>query len=172
MDSVSHKSAQARSPRSTRRWFALAAWVGLCLAIGIGTGLLFKPGAWFAALDKPFFNPPAALFAPVWTLLYIAMGVAAWRIWCLAASAERTQALRWFGVQLALNAAWTPVFFGAHSLAGAMAVIVLMLIAIAITIVRFRQLEQLAAWLLAPYLAWVSFATVLNGAFLALNYNC
>jgi translocator protein len=171
MDSVTRRNTHTRPQSSARRWFALAAWVGLCLAIGIGTGLLFKPGAWFATLDKPFFNPPAALFAPVWTLLYISMGIAAWRIWCLSVSTDRTRALRWFGVQLALNAAWTPVFFGAHSLAGAMAVIVLMLIAIAITIYRFRQLEQLAAWLMAPYLAWVSFATVLNGALLALNNN-
>ena len=104
--------------RQRPRWLELAAWVGLCMAVGIIAGLLFKPGAWYAALDKPFFNPPSWLFAPVWTMLYIAMGVAAWRIGCLPASAGRNQALRQFGVQLALNAAWTPVFFGAQSLVG------------------------------------------------------
>ena len=78
--------------RAASRWLALAGWVGLCLAIGFTSGLLFKPGAWYAALEKPSFNPPAALFAPVWSVLYVAMGVAAWRIWRLPISAERTQA--------------------------------------------------------------------------------
>ena len=156
-------------PASLGRWFALAAWIGLCMAIGFVGGFLFKPGAWFAALDKPFFNPPAWLFAPVWTILYIAMGVAAWRIWCLPGSRARNQALQRFGVQLALNAAWTPVFFGAHALSGGLVVIVLMWLAIAVTIQRFHPLDKAAAWLLAPYLAWVSFATLLNVALLALN---
>ena len=156
---------------NARRWLALAAWVGLCLAIGIIAGLLFKPGAWYAALDKPLFNPPAWLFAPVWTMLYIAMGVAAWRIACLPASAERKQALRQFGVQLALNATWTPVFFGAQSLVGGLVVIVLMAFAIVVTIQRFHPLDKIAAWLLAPYLAWVAFAAALNVALLALNGN-
>ena len=154
---------------STHRWLALAAWVGLCVALGFVSGFLFKPGVWFAALEKPFFNPPSWLFAPVWTILYIAMGVAAWRIWCLAATVARSQALRQFCIQLALNAAWTPVFFGAHALAGGLVVIVLMWFAIAVTIQRFHPLDKAAAWLLAPYLAWVSFATLLNVAVLALN---
>ncbi len=152
-----------------RRWVGLAAWVGLCVAIGIVIGLFFQPGAWFAALEKPAFNPPAWLFAPVWTLLYIAMGVAAWRIWCLPVSPQRKSALRQFGVQLAFNAAWSPTFFGAQSLGGGLAVIVLLLFAIAATIQRFHTLDKFAAWLLAPYLAWVSFATLLNVALLAMN---
>ncbi len=156
-------------PPHPLRWPALAAWVGLCVAVGVVIGLFFKPGLWYAALDKPAFNPPAWLFAPVWTVLYVAMGVAAWRIWCLPASTERKLALRLFGVQLILNAAWSPVFFGAHSLAGGLAVIVLMWFAIAATIQRFHPLDKPAAWLLAPYLAWVSFATLLNVALLALN---
>lgn len=154
---------------NARRWLALLGWVGLCLSVGIVIGLFFKSGAWYAALEKPAFNPPAWLFAPVWTVLYIAMGVAAWRIWCLPASGERMQALRQFGVQLILNAVWTPVFFGAQSLAGGLAVIVLMVFAIAATIQRFHALDKPAAWLLAPYLAWVSFATLLNVTLLALN---
>jgi tryptophan-rich sensory protein len=158
-----HETAQPRI------WLALAASVGLCLAVGIVAGLLFKPGAWYAALDKPSFNPPAWVFAPAWTMLYIAMGVAAWRIWRLSESAARSQALRQFAVQLALNAAWTPVFFGAQSLVGGLVVILLMAIAIVVTIQRFHPLDKIAAWLLAPYLAWVSFATALNVALLALN---
>jgi len=160
---------RTKVPANPRRGLALAAWVGLCLAVGMIAGLLFKPGAWYAALEKPLFNPPAWVFAPAWTVLYMVMGVAAWRIWCLPESAERQQALRQFGVQLALNAAWTPVFFGAQSLAGGLAVIVLMAIAIVVTIQRFHPLDKIAAWLLAPYLAWVTFATALNVALLALN---
>ena len=154
---------------NTRRWLALAMWVGLCVAVGVVAGLLFKPGAWYASLEKPAFNPPAWLFAPVWTMLYIAMGVAAWRIECLPASAERKLALRQFGVQLALNAAWTPVFFGGQSLWGGVVVIVLMAFAIIVAIQRFYPLDKIAAWLLAPYLAWVAFASILNVSLLAFN---
>ncbi|MCY7386694.1 MAG: tryptophan-rich sensory protein [Burkholderiales bacterium] len=154
---------------NARRWLALLAWVGLCLSVGVVIGLFFKPGSWYDALEKPAFNPPAWLFAPVWTVLYVAMGVAAWRVWRLSKSLERTQALRQFGVQLILNAAWSPIFFGAQSLAGGLAVIVLMVFAIAATIQRFHTLDKPAAWLLAPYLAWVSFATLLNVTLLALN---
>lgn len=161
--------ANASLPVNPHHWLALLAWVGLCVAIGAVTGLLFKPGAWYAALQKPAFNPPAWLFAPVWTVLYIAMGVAAWRVWCLPASADRKHALTVFGVQLTLNAAWTPVFFGAQSLGGGLAVIVLLLFTIAATIQRFHPLDKPSAWLLAPYLAWVAFATLLNVALLAMN---
>jgi tryptophan-rich sensory protein len=152
-----------------RHWLALVASIGICVAVGFVSGLLFKPGTWYAALDQPFFNPPAWVFAPAWTMLYIAMGTAAWRIWRLPLSAERKVALRQFGLQLVLNAAWTPVFFGAHSLAGGLGVIVLMALAIVVTIQRFYPLDRIAAWLLAPYLAWVTFATALNVALLALN---
>ena len=153
----------------THRWWALTGWVGLCVAIGMVTALIYQPDGWYAALDKPVFNPPAWLFAPVWTILYVAMGVAAWRVACLPGSAERTLALRQFGVQLALNAAWTPVFFGTRSLGGSVVVIVLLAIAIVVTIQRFHPLDKVAAWLLAPYLAWVAFASVLSVSLLTRN---
>ena len=167
MNSPTHSVTSV--PNATNRWLALAGWVGLCVAVGVVIGLFFKPGVWYAALEKPSFNPPPWLFAPVWSALYIAMGVASWRIWRLPFSVERKQALRLFFVQLALNAAWPPVFFGAHSLGGGLVVIVLLILAIAATIQRFHPLDKPAAWLLAPYLAWVSFATLLNVALLALN---
>ena len=157
------------SEETKSNWLALAAWVGLCVAIGVIVGLLFKPGAWYAALDKPAFNPPASVFAPVWTILYIAMGTAAWRIWRLPTSPARRQALRQFAVQLALNATWSPVFFGAQSLGGGLIVIFMLAIAIIVTIQRFHPLDKIAAWLLAPYLAWVAFASALNVALFALN---
>lgn len=162
-------SANTSETARSRVWIALAAWVGLCMAVGFASGFLFKPGAWYAALDKPFFNPPAWVFAPAWTILYVVMGVAAWRIWRLPESPARKHALRQFGVQLVLNAIWTPVFFGAHSLAGGLAVILLMALAIVVTIQRFHPLDKTAAWMLAPYLAWVSFATALNVSLLTLN---
>ncbi|MEP7155905.1 MAG: TspO/MBR family protein [Betaproteobacteria bacterium] len=151
------------------RWLGLVLWIALCVGIGVIDGVFFRPGSWFDGLEKPFFNPPAAVFAPVWTILYIMMGTAAWRIWTLRPSRERTQALRQFGVQLFLNAIWTPVFFGAESLGGGLIVIVLLAIAIVVTIQRFHSLDRVAAWLLAPYLAWVAFATALNVSLLALN---
>jgi len=163
-----HSSLHASHP-VPHRWLGLVAWIALCVGIGIVDGVLFPPGSWFGALDKPFFNPPPAVFAPVWTVLYIMMGVAAWRVWTLLPSRERAQALRQFLVQLVLNAAWVPVFFGAHSLGGGLVVIVLMAVAIIVTIQRFHPLDKIAAWLLAPYLAWVTFATALNVSLLALN---
>lgn len=166
-DGASPATVPAR--KDSRRWLALAAAVALCLSVGFVSGWLFRPGAWYAGLDKPPFNPPAWVFAPAWTILYVTMAVAVWRIWCLAASAARSQALRQFGVQLGLNALWTPVFFGAQSLSGGLAVILAMAIAIMVTIQRFHPLDRLAAWLLVPYLAWVAFATVLNVSLLALN---
>ena len=151
------------------RWRSLAAWIALCVMVGALTGLLFKPDGWYFALEQPVFNPPAWLFAPVWTILYAVMGVAAWRVWYLPDSPPRTKALWRFAVQLLLNATWTPVFFGLHSIGGALAIIVLMALAIVVTIQHFHPLDKIAAWLLAPYLAWVVFATALNASLFALN---
>lgn len=153
------------------RWLPIVVAIALCLGIGTLFGAMFRPGEWYAALDKPFFNPPNWVFAPAWTLLYILMGIAAGRIWCLPASPGRTRALRMFVVQMMFNAAWTPVFFGAHSLSGGLAVIVCMALAIIVTIQYFHPLDKAAAWLLAPYLAWVAFASLLNVFLLALNGN-
>ncbi len=151
------------------RWRSLAAWIALCVMVGVLTGLLFKPDGWYFALEQPVFNPPTWLFAPVWTILYVVMGVSAWRIGCLPDSPARMKALWRFAVQLALNAVWAPVFFGLHSIGGALAIIVLMALAIVVTIQHFHPLDKIAAWLLAPYLAWVAFATVLNASLYALN---
>jgi translocator protein len=125
---------------------------------------------WYAALNKPFFNPPNWLFGPVWTLLYLMMAVAAFLVWQrgLNDPAVRT-ALLVFLLQLALNSFWSIVFFGWHSLWGGFAVIILLWLAIIWTITVFFQLVPLAAWLLFPYLLWVSFASVLNLAVALLN---
>lgn len=122
-------------------------------------GAFSLPGEWYLALNKPSWNPPAWIFGPAWTLLYTLMAIAAWLVW------RRNgwgRPLMLYFVQLLLNAAWTPVFFGAHELGWALGVIVLLWIAILATLLSFSRVSRLAACLLWPYLAWVTFATVLN----------
>lgn len=125
---------------------------------------------WFTTLNKPPGNPPNWVFGPVWTTLYAMIGISLARIWHLQdKSPLRQKALLCFFLQMLLNLAWTPVFFGAHHIAAALAVIITLLILIAATIVLFRKLDKPAAFLLVPYLLWVSYATYLNAAYLALN---
>lgn len=153
----------ARAVSTTTQALALLGLIVLCQAAG-ATGALVTSADWYRELPRPGWAPPGWLFGPVWIALYTVMAVAAWLVWRAPASAARSRALVWFGVQLALNAAWTPVFFGLRSVGGGLAVIVVLLAAIAITIARFRPVSRVAAWMLAPYLAWVGFATALNGA--------
>jgi tryptophan-rich sensory protein len=129
-------------------------------------GAFTPPGAWYQTLNKPSWNPPPWIFGPVWTLLYLGMAVAAWLVW---KRGGQGQALRLYLVQLALNAAWTPVFFGAHQLGAAFIVIVCMWIAIFLTQRAFQAVSRPAGLLLVPYLAWVSFASVLNFTLWRLN---
>jgi len=127
-------------------------------------------GSWYAALERPPGTPPNAVFGPVWTVLYALMGIAFALIWHrVPAGPEKRVAIILFFIQLALNLAWTPVFFGAHQLAAALMVITLLILAIVITIVRFRPLDRVAAGLLVPYLLWVCYATYLNAGFMVLN---
>jgi tryptophan-rich sensory protein len=127
------------------------------------------PGSWYDTLDKPSFNPPGAVFAPVWTTLYLVMGVAAWLVWRHPDSARRRIALQLFAAQLALNALWSPLFFGAERPGWALAEIVVLLVAVATTLVLFLRVDRVAGLLLVPYLAWVAFATVLNASIAAMN---
>ncbi|MET0430042.1 MAG: TspO/MBR family protein [Microvirga sp.] len=129
---------------------------------------------WYASLVRPGFTPPNWLFAPAWTILYAMMACAAWRILSLPAPGPlpapgRRGALAAFFVQLALNALWSFAFFAAHSPAAGLVVILALVAAIIETIRRFRPLDGLAAGLLVPYLAWVAYATALNGAIWWLN---
>ena len=146
--------------------------VGACLLAGM-LGSLFTRSSvetWYAGLAKPAFTPPAWLFGPVWTLLYVLMGVAAFLVWRKGVADPRVvRALMVFGVQLALNALWSPAFFGLRSCVAGLVVIVPLWGAIVLTIVLFAPLSGAAALLLAPYLAWVSFATVLNVALVLKN---
>ena len=124
---------------------------------------------WYAGLAKPSFNPPNWVFAPVWTILFVLMGVAFWRILRLPASSVRRKAVLVFAVLLALNAAWSWMFFGAHSPALGMVNIVPQLAVIGAAIVFFARLDRLAAACLVPLFAWVTFATVLNVSIFQLN---
>jgi tryptophan-rich sensory protein len=124
------------------------------------------PGAWYAALNKPVWNPPSWLFGPAWTLLYTLMAVAAWLVWKRVGF---SRPLGLYFVQLALNAAWTPIFFGAHQLGWALIEILVMWIMILFTLLSFRRVNPTAGWLFLPYLAWVSFATYLNFTLWRLN---
>lgn len=161
------------SDRNKGKILALAGFVG-AVAAAAAFGGMFNPGrgttrAWYAALEKPPFNPPAAVFGPVWTLLYILIAISAYRVWASADSPERTRALRLWFVQLALNAVWSPLFFGAKRPDLALIDILLLLPAIAAYIAVSRKVDRPAAWMMVPYLAWVSFATLLNEEIFRLN---
>ena len=124
------------------------------------------PGAWYASLNKPAWNPPAWVFGPAWTLLYTLMAVAAWLVW--KQDGWRRPLLLYF-IQLVLNAAWTPIFFGAHQLGWAMIEMLALWTSILLTMLTFRRISRPAGWLFAPYLTWVTFAAALNFALWHLN---
>jgi benzodiazapine receptor len=126
--------------------------------------------SWYAAIEKPAFTPPGWVFGPVWTVLYLLMGVAAFLVWQRGLGSRLVRvALAWFLVQLVLNASWTPVFFGLHRIGLALQVIVLLWAAIVVTMYYFFRVSRWAGLLLIPYLLWVSFAAVLNASIWHLN---
>lgn len=151
-----------------RNILGLFGWLLLCFAAAAG-GAMFMPGEWYAALNKPTWNPPSWIFGPVWSTLYLMMAVAAWLVWQRGGIAAQRRALGLFLTQLALNALWTPLFFGLRQPGLAFAEILLLWLAILATLLAFRRVNRVAAWLLVPYLAWVSFAAVLNGTLWRLN---
>ncbi|MCB9896138.1 MAG: tryptophan-rich sensory protein [Planctomycetes bacterium] len=156
------------SPNYVRSVLGLAGWIALCFAASVG-GVFFAPAEWYDRLEKPAFNPPAWVFGPVWTLLYIAMGTSAWLVWRSGGFGKARLALGLFLLQLLLNAAWTPIFFGLQAPGAALLVIIALCLAILSTALAFRRHSRPAAGLLLPYLLWVSFASVLNAALWYLN---
>lgn len=165
---MNETKAKLRFPSRLQSAFALACWLALCFSAG-SLGAVFMPGEWYATLKKPSWNPPGWIFGPVWTALYTMMAVAAWLVWRQGGWAKQRKPLLIFLGQLALNALWTPLFFGLHQPGLAFAEIVLLWLAIGTTLTAFRPVSRVAAWLLAPYLAWVSFAAALNFALWRLN---
>jgi len=129
-------------------------------------GMFSPPGDWYALLNKPEWNPPSWIFGPVWTALYLMMAVAAWMVW---RRDGWRRALWLYFTQLALNAAWTPVFFGTREIGWAFVVIIALWVAIMVTLLAFLRVSRAAAFLLLPYLAWVTFAALLNFTLWRLN---
>ena len=155
-----------------RNFLKLISSVISCELVGI-LGAFFTTTAiptWYAHLNKPSFSPPNWLFGPVWTLLYLLMGISVYLIWSKGLKKKSIKsALKLFLVQLALNFIWTPIFFGLRSLEFGLIVIVAMWIYIFLTIKSFYPISKLSAYLLIPYLLWVSFATILNASLALLN---
>jgi len=148
----------SKSPTAPRQALALAGFVVVTFCAPL-LGIFSKPDLWYEALNKPTWNPPGWIFEPVWSLLYLLMAVAAWLVW---RRVGWQRALMFYFIQLALNAAWTPIFFGAHELGWALAEILLMWLAILLTMRGFFQVSKPAGWMLVPYLTWVTFAAFLN----------
>lgn len=151
----------------------LKLFICLLLPITVGglSGYITVEGVreWYSTLIKPSFNPPNKLFGPVWTVLYILMGISLFRISDLVKSKERNQALIVFGIQLVLNFLWSILFFKFHLIGLALVDIILLWIAIFIMILQFRKLDAVSSFLQIPYLLWVSFASILNISILYLN---
>lgn len=144
------------------------AWLLLSFSAAFGT-LFIERGEWYEQLAKPSWNPPAWLFGPVWTLLYVLMAVAAWQVWVRGGWRRQWLPLSLFLIQWALNAAWTPIFFGEHSLGGALVDVIVLWFVLALTTWLFFRVSKLAGSLLIPYLLWVTFAAVLNYEIWRLN---
>ena len=143
------------------RYVSLLLFLALVLGGGLILGFLTAPGEWYAGLAKPSFNPPGWLFGPVWTVLYVLIAVAGRRVW---QRDHNGLPMKLWWAQLALNFLWSPVFFAAHWIGLALAIVLLMLVAILAFIVAAWRLDRVAAWLFVPYAAWVAFASLLNGS--------
>ncbi len=153
-------------------------WIGLVVAVviaecaGIIGSAFTIPSipTWYAGLAKPVLNPPSWVFGPVWTTLYALMGIGAFLVWRRGVQRREVKvALAIFAGQLVLNTLWSMIFFGLHAPGAAFVEIVLLWLAILATVIAFARVSKTAAWLLAPYLLWVSFASYLNFAIWMLN---
>ena len=159
------------APRAGQ-WKALTLIVIITLAVGGLGGLatMSSVTSWYPTLNKPGFTPPNAVFGPAWSLLYVLMAISAWRVWRRPGpgNARRT-ALGLWSLQLALNFAWSFLFFGLRAPAVALAEILVLVVALAATLVASWRVDRIAGLLLAPYLAWVGFATLLTFEIWRLN---
>jgi len=162
---------QVKHPSIGWQVFGLVAWLVLCFgASGIGSSFTIPEiNGWFATLEKPSFNPPNWLFGPVWSVLFLMMAVSAWLVWRRFRFAGAPAAITAFIVQLIANVMWSVLFFGLHSPSMAFGCICVLWLLIAITIMLFWKKSPLAGALLVPYLAWVTFASVLNFSIWQLN---
>ncbi|MFD1981524.1 TspO/MBR family protein [Mesorhizobium newzealandense] len=149
-----------------QRYLSLLLFLISVLGGGLLIGYVTLPGAWYASLAKPPFNPPNWVFGPAWTLLYALIAIAGWRTWLHEPTGA---AMKIWGVQLFLNFLWSPTFFGARMVGLAFVVIVLLLASIVLFIASVWNRDRTSGWLFVPYAAWVAFATLLNASLLWLN---
>lgn len=154
------------------KFLKLVSSIVICFLAG-GIGSVFTVSAiptWYAYLNKPFFSPPNWIFGPVWTTLYILMGISLYLIWIKGFKTKKVRdAIVLFIIQLILNAIWSPVFFGYKNLLLAFVIIVAMIFYVVKTILAFGKIDKKASYLLYPYLAWISFASILNFSVWFLN---
>ena len=146
--------------------------LAVTLFIGIVASLFTRPqiNGWYSLLNKPVFTPPSWVFAPVWTCVYILIAVSAYLVWIRRdGSTDYLTARMVYIIQLALNFAWSIIFFGLHSLVGGLLVIILLWMMILLNIRWFGKLSKVASWLLMPYFLWVSYAAILNYSIFTLN---
>lgn len=159
-------------PAQGASFVANAAALGISIGLAFGAaafGAQFGTGEWYANLTKPPFNPPNWIFGPVWTLLYTAMAVAAWLVWCRRATHAVALPLALYALQLLLNAVWSWLFFGLHQMGLAFPDILLLDAVVLATLVLFWRIHRVAGALFVPYLAWISFASLLNFSLWWLN---
>jgi len=147
----------------------LTGFLALTLGVGIFAGLVTEPNVqtWYPTLIKPSFNPPNWLFAPVWTTLYILIAIAGWRVWRVTDFNSR--ALLFWILQLALNFAWSFIFFGAHKIGLALIEVAVLWLMVLLTTIAIFRIDRPAGFLFVPYLVWVSFAALLNLSIWRLN---
>ena len=168
---MSMSSTRSLSPCAVSR-LRLLGCVVLMMAVGAVGGAVTSPAipAWYEGLVKPGWTPPNAAFPIVWTLLYLMMAVSLWRLWDkVPPSTARSVAIGLFLAQLALNAIWSPVFFGLHAPRAGLAIVLALVVTLAFAMRAAFRVDRPAGWLLVPYLAWVCYASSLNAAIVALN---
>ncbi|QDT37651.1 TspO/MBR family protein [Stratiformator vulcanicus] len=153
------------------RWIGLVFFILLCLGAGSLGAIATTPeiAGWYQTLEKPSWNPPNSVFGPVWTTLFVMMAVAAWLVWKPKGFRSAAIQLTLFAIQLLLNVAWSWIFFGMHQPGWAFIEIIVLWATILATAVTFFGRSMMAGWLMMPYLAWVSFAAVLNFTIWQLN---
>jgi benzodiazapine receptor len=139
----------------------LIGFVGISF-LAAATGAMFRPGEWYEQLRKPSWRPPNWVFPPAWTLLYLTIAVSGWLVWRTSGFAGAAFPFAIYLVQLVLNASWSPIFFGMHRPGLAFIEVVMLWLSIIATIAVFHRVNAVAAYLLLPYLAWVTFAAALN----------
>jgi len=154
-----------------RSALALLAFVAACFAAALVGSAFTAPSVpeWYGSLAKPSFTPPAWLFGPIWSVLYLAMAVAGWLVWRRQRESFTTLPLALFGGQLVLNVLWSILFFGLQAPGTALVEILILWAGIFATLLSFWRISTIAGWLFVPYLAWVSFAVILNFEIWRLN---